>query len=94
MKAVAVISQQVSRGGPDQQVDGKGTREEALDRTVEPVGRVATSLDVREQGGGLGNRTKVLSVNNCNKSCFTSREFEKPAQRRASRVNEDGPDCR
>lgn len=64
MKAVAVISQHVSRGGPDQQVDGKGSREKALNRTVVPVGWVVTSLDVREQGGSIGSRTKVLSINN------------------------------
>lgn len=38
------------------------TREDGLDRKTEPVGLVTTSVDVREQRGGLRNRTKVLSL--------------------------------
>lgn len=43
------------------------------------MGPVTTSLDVREQGGGLRNRTKVWSLENCDRSCFLSREVEKPS---------------
>lgn len=56
------------KGGPDPEVDDKGTREEGSDGTVEPVGLVTASLDVREQGGGLRNRTKVWSLENYDRS--------------------------
>lgn len=78
MKAVEVISQHRSREGPGPEVDGKGTREEGLEKS-EPVGPVTTSLDVREQGGGLRNRTEVCSLGNYDRSCFVSREVEKPS---------------
>lgn len=50
------------KGGPDQKVDGRDTREAGSDLKTEPVGLVTTSLDVREQGGGLRNRTKAVSL--------------------------------
>lgn len=60
-----------------------------MDRKIEPVGLV-TSLDVREQGGGLRNRTNVLNLGYCNKGCFLSREFEKPSPEKGPRGEEDG----
>lgn len=57
MKAFAVIPMHISK-----EVDGRDTREDGLDRKTEPVGLVTTSLDVREQRGGLRNRTEVLSL--------------------------------
>lgn len=88
MKAIAVISQRRSKGRPDTEVDDKGTREEGSDRTVEPVGPVTTSLDVREQGAGLRNRTKVWSYD---RICFISREVEKPSPEKGLRVKEGVP---
>lgn len=65
------------KGGPVQKVDHRGSREKGSDRKLEPVGLVTISLDVREQRGGLRNRTKVLSLGNYHKSCFIRRETEK-----------------
>lgn len=48
-----------------------------MDWKIEPAG-VVTLLDVREQGEGLRTRANVLSLENCNKDCFISREIGKP----------------